>query len=191
MREYARLSREAGLIPSPKVRAEKIGGVIAAWEGDWQDSAARAALAEGIAKTFEVQVQTAQLHIRDYAVRVGIVLPTVQRTPLETLVAFVNASRERGYSREQTIAQLKSQFGYTDNSAGSAYSRVLREQGITQRNVGVNLAKMVDAVIAAEGKPRKEAVSEVAEATGYAENTVSNYFTYLPFAKALAAKLAA
>jgi hypothetical protein len=185
VREYTRIVREQGLVMAPKERAEKLEVAFAMLEIDWQDSDTRAALALTVADEYDISVPTATQHIRDYCEAHGIEIPSVQRTSFDDLKAFVLKDRDAGAERAETIKKLVSEFGYTDNSAASAYSRVLREAGVTTARASskVDLSTLVTLMRKNLSKGKKTAINIVAAETGYSKITMAAFFNYVPLAQ--------
>ena len=182
-REYGKLARENGLIMAPKARSEKVNEILATWAGDWSDSEQRADIAQKIADQFDISVATATQHLRDYAEKNNIEVPVNQRTSLEDLVKFVQADIAAGIERSITTEKLANEFGYTPNSAASAYSRVLAELGQTSARQRMPVAELVAIVKKYIGLDKKEAAAKIAEESGYSEATSAQFLTYVPFAE--------
>jgi len=188
VREYTKLAREAGIVLSPADRTAKINVEIDAHleeDGDIIASGARKELAENLADTYEVSVATAIAHIKKYAEDKGIELPSVQRTSAEDMVAFVDECIKSEDDRATVVEKLQDEFGYTPNSAASAYSRATRELGISTGGSGpkANISEVVSFIRTNEGMAKKDAVALMHEELGYAESTAGTFYTYLNFAK--------
>ena len=185
VREYTKLAREAGLVLSPKERTDKINAQLDDWDGEWTDSTARKDLAESLADEYEISPATAMAHIKKYAEEHDIELPTVQRTSAEDMVAFVSECHEDGDDRATIVEKLQDEFGYTANSAASAYSRATRELGIATGRSGpkADISAVVTFIRENANLPKKDAVAKMVEELGYAESTAATFFTYLNFAK--------
>ena len=188
VREYTKLAREAGIVLSPADRTSKINADLDTHlenGGDIVASGARKELAENLADTYEVSTATAVAHIKKYAEDKGIELPSVQRTSAEDMVAFVNECIESEDDRATVVEKLQDEFGYTPNSAASAYSRATRELGISTGGSGpkANISEVVSFIRNNEGMAKKDAVVKMHEELGYAESTAGTFYTYLNFAK--------
>jgi len=188
VREYTKLAREAGIVLSPADRTSKINADLDTHlenDGDIVASGARKELAENLADTYEVSTATAVAHIKKYAEDKGIELPSVQRTSAEDMVAFVNECIESEDDRATVVEKLQDEFGYTSNSAASAYSRATRELGISTGGSGpkANISEVVAFIRNNEGMAKKDAVVKMHEELGYAESTAGTFYTYLNFAK--------
>lgn len=185
VRMYTKLAREHGVLLSAKDRTIKINEFLSETDEDLADADVRSALAEQLADEYEISSATAHQHIRDFCENNGVELPTIQRTPFTDIVAFVQDDREAGVERAETIKKLSEQFNLGINSAASAYSRVMKELGLSSARGGAKceVAVLVAAIRANRSKPKAEAVKAVIAATGYSEATTKAFFNQIPFAE--------
>lgn len=184
VREYTKLAREAGIVLTSKERREKINETLEGYVDSLADSEVRSSLAEQFSSEYDIAIPTAAQHIRDFCEEKGIELPTVQRTPFKDIIAFVQKARDEGEERADTVKRMAEQFNFTENSAASAYSKVLKELGLSQTSaVKVSLKELVHVIRANLNKPKADAIKIVSEATGYSETTTKQFFSQIPFAK--------
>lgn len=191
VREYQRLAKTHGLILSSKDRALQIDLLLA--DVDVTDAAIRRQMVETISDKFDVSEATAMQHVRSYAEANAIELPSSARTPLADLIAFVKARLDEGKTRADTTTDLVTEFGYSENSANSAYSRVLKELGLTTGRSGVTypLDQLVALIRANETLPKKALLAKICEEAGYAESTANSFLIYLNFAREYAKQVVA
>lgn len=186
VRAYQELAKNAGVTMSAQDRNAEITAMLDATDPEsLKEVDVRRGLIIEIADKFDVSEATAAASIRKYCEDTGIELPTVQRTSLEDMVKFVNELHEAGNDSKAIKARLEEEMGYTANTAASAYSRAMRELGLSTGRTGasVPLHETVAFMRARSGLGRKEMVKEMGDHLGYAPTTAAAFYTYVNFAK--------
>lgn len=192
VREYNKNARTLGLVLSAKDRAIKANELLASWvedeDLDLSDDDVRQQLTDRIVEEFDIMRPTASQHVRDFATASGVELPTINRTPFADVLAFITAQRDEGVERKATCKAIAEKFGITEDSADSAYSRALKELGLTaSRGVRCDISVLVAAIRENENvQPKAQAIQNVSDATGYSIATTKQWFSMIPFAKAWA-----
>lgn len=186
VREYNKLAKDAGLILGAKERTEKVNEILNSFdEAMLQDNESRKEIIERIADEFDVSTVTAYQHVKKYCEENDIELPTVQRTSLEDMVAFVKDKLDEKMERSEVVKALQDEMGYTANSAASAFSRATRELGLSTGRAGpkADISDVVAFMRENRALPRKAAVAKMVEELGYAESTANAFYTYQSMAE--------
>jgi hypothetical protein len=183
VREYQRMAKAGGLILNNKDRTLQIDLMLA--DVDITDPNVRRSMVETISDKFDIGEATAMQHIRTYAEANSVELPSSTRTPFVDLVAFVKERIDQEKPRAEIVTDMIAEFGYSENSAASAYSRVLKELGLSTGRAGNTfpLADLVTLIRANEHLPKKTLITKICEEAGYAESTANSFLIYLNFAK--------
>lgn len=181
--EYTRLAKEAGIIKTFEQRMEWLEEHLN--EDVVVDPTARKAFTEGYAKQLDISVATAQSDIRNWAVREGVTIVSASRHSLEELVKFVDRMLKEDASRQEILNALQDQMNYTESSAVGAYSRALKELGITPAGSGpkVPIDQLVYLIRSHEHLGPKDLVKKIMDTYGYEKSTASSFLSYLKFAK--------
>lgn len=199
VREYNKHARALGLILSAKERTIKVNELLNSWiedeDLDLTDDDVRQSLVDRIVDEFDIMRPTASQHVREYAVEAGIELPTINRTPFADILKFITEQRDEGIERKDTCKAMSEKFGITEDSADSAYSRAMKELGLSaSRGAKCDIGVLVAAVREARAEfpgDKASAVAKVAEVTGYSIATTKQWFNMIPFAEAWTAAVAA
>ena len=185
LKEYTKHAKATGLIKNPKERTAEVEAYLDDLDGDLADTEVRKSAMEHIADNWDVSNATAAQHIRVFAAKNDIMLPTIQRTSLEDMVAFVKECLDGGDERADVVAKLQDEMGYTANSAASAFSRASRELGLSTGSSGAkaDISEVVGFLRSNKGMARKESVAKMAAELGYAESTANAFHTYIGMAE--------
>ena len=186
VRTYTQLARSAGVVLDTKARTDRINAVLIEQDpASLQTVEGRKELIEQFADEFDISTATAAQHIKKFCDENDIELPTVQRTSLEDMVAFVKDKLDEGSTRSEVVEALQEEMGYTANTAASAYSRATRELGLSTGRTGPK-ASIADVVTFMRNNldlGRKAAAKKMHDEIGYAEATAMAFYTYLPLAQ--------
>lgn len=183
VREYQSLAKEYGIILTTKDRTDKVNELLSGY--DLLDNESRKKAMADIADTYDVSEATAGAHIRKYAEQEGIELPSQNRNSLEDMVKFVDELIQSGKDRSEVVDNLQNEMGYTANSASSAYSRAIRELGLSTGRISntVPMSELVSFMRTNQSLPKKLLATKMHEELGYAESTAGSFVTYVIFAK--------
>jgi len=181
--EYKKLAREAGLIKTVDERMEWLDEHLD--DGVFSDTSTRKSFAEGYAKQMDISIHTANADMKKWADERGIAVPGMSRHSLENLVNFVKDLLDQGMGRQEILEALQDDMSYTASSAVGAYSRALKELGITPPGAGpqVPTEQLVYLIRSHEHLTQKELVAKIQETYGYKQSTARTFLTYVKFAK--------
>jgi len=181
--EYKKLAREAGLIKSVDERMEWLDEHLN--EEVFSDTSTRKSFAKGYAKQMDISVHTANADMKKWADENDIIIPGTSRHRLENLVNFVKGLLGQDMGRQEILEALQDEMNYTESSAVGAYSRALKELGITPAGAGpqVPMEQLVYLIRSHEHLSQKELVAKIQETYGYKQSTARTFLTYVKFAK--------
>lgn len=186
VREYQALAKEAGMIASSGQRQDYLNEKLT--QEIIHSPSAKKAFVESYVNEFDISLATGNQDIKKWCDAQGIELPTISKNTLEDLKSYVQNALDNDQERVDTIQGLQDDMGYTKNSAASAYSRALRELGITppSTRTAVDLPELVKFIRENIDEPKKTLAAMIQERFGYAKSSAASFLVYLKFAKEFA-----